>query len=120
MPKLKRNTNWRRNEQSSQKKESAGKDMVPYPHVIVNCTVQLERLDPAMLETLQPQTQKKEVSSGNLNCTVQLEQLDPELLIQPQTQKKESVDQNLEIFKRRVRTSQKRIDGVQKKADERI
>jgi hypothetical protein len=55
MPKLKRN--W----VASQK--SAGKDMVPYPHVIMNCTVQLERLNPAMLEKLLPQTQKKEVST---------------------------------------------------------
>jgi hypothetical protein len=55
--------NWRRNEPSSPKKESVGKDIVPYPHVIVNCTVELKRLDPAMLEALQPQTQKKEVSS---------------------------------------------------------
>ena len=69
MPKLKRNTNWRRNETidepSSQKKDvlSVGKGIMPYPHVIVNCTVELKRLDPAMLEALQPQTQKKEVSS---------------------------------------------------------
>jgi hypothetical protein len=40
---------------------SVGKDMLPYPHVTVNCTVHLERLDPAML----PQTQKKEVSTSS-------------------------------------------------------
>ena len=65
MPKLKRNTNWRRNEPidepSSQKKDvlSVGKDIMPYPHVSVNCTVHLERLDPAMFTVqLQPQTKK--------------------------------------------------------------
>jgi hypothetical protein len=71
MPKLKRNTNWRRNETidepSSQKKDvlSVGKGIMPYPHVIVNCTVELKRLDPDMLEALLPQSQKlqKEVSS---------------------------------------------------------
>jgi hypothetical protein len=57
MPKL--NMNWRRNEWSSTKKESVGKDIMPYPSVIVNCTVELKRLDPAMLEALQPQSQKK-------------------------------------------------------------
>jgi hypothetical protein len=65
MPKL--NMNWSRNEPSSPRNESAGKDMVPYPHVIVNCTVQLERLDPAML--MLPQTQKKEVSSTHRKYT---------------------------------------------------
>ena len=34
--------------------KSAEKDIMPYPHVIMDCTVQLERLDPEM-----PQTQKE-------------------------------------------------------------
>jgi hypothetical protein len=33
-------------------------DIMTYPHVSVNCTVQLERLDPAMLQT--PKKEKKE------------------------------------------------------------
>jgi hypothetical protein len=69
MPKPNRNTNRRRDElePSSQKKDvlSVGKDNMPYPHVIVNCTVELKRLEPDMLEGLLPQSQKlqKEVSS---------------------------------------------------------
>jgi hypothetical protein len=44
---------------------SVGKENMPYPHVVVNCTVELKRLDPDMLEGLLPQSQKlqKEVSS---------------------------------------------------------
>jgi hypothetical protein len=61
MPKL--NMKWRINEPSSLRKESAGKDMLPYPHVSVNCTVELERVETTMLEGMLPQSQKKEVST---------------------------------------------------------
>jgi hypothetical protein len=73
MPKLKRYTNWRRNElepidePSSPKKDvlSVGKDIMLYPNVRVNWTVEVNRPDPDMLEVLLPQSQKllKEVSS---------------------------------------------------------
>jgi hypothetical protein len=73
MPKLKRYTNWLRNELepidelSSPKKDvvSVGKDIMPYPQVRVNWTMEVNRPDPDMLEVLLPQSQNvlKEVLS---------------------------------------------------------
>jgi hypothetical protein len=82
MPKLKRYTNWLRNEfepidePSSQKKDvvSVGKDIMAYPQVRVNWTMEVNKPDPDILEVLLPKSQKlvKDVltaSNGRSKCT---------------------------------------------------
>jgi hypothetical protein len=65
MPKVKRYTNWLRNElepidePSSQKKDvlSVGKDIMAYPQVRVNWTMEVNQPDPDILEVLLPKSQ---------------------------------------------------------------